>query len=39
MSHDSWVRNNVIVHLGLNVSIFIHNCGCVVDGGNAMAAI
>ena len=31
--------NNVIVHLGLNVSSSAHNCGCVVDGGNAMAAI
>ena len=28
-----------IVHLGLNVSSSAHNCGCVVDGGNAMAAI
>ena len=26
-------------HLGLNVSSSAHNCGCVVDGGNAMAAI
>ena len=31
--------NNVTVHLGLNVSSSAHNCGCVVDGGNAMAAI
>ena len=30
---------NVIVHLGLNVSSSAHNCGCVVDGGNATAAI
>ena len=29
----------VIVHLGLNVSSSAHNCGCVVDGGNAMAVI
>ena len=28
-----------IVHLGLNVSNSAHNCGCVVDGSNAMAAI
>ena len=28
-----------IVNLGLNVSSSAHNCGCVVDGGNAMAAI
>ena len=25
--------------LGLNLSSFAHNCGCVVNGGNAMAAI
>ena len=31
--------NLAIVHLGLNVSSSAHNCGCVVDGGNAMAAI
>ena len=30
---------HVIVHLGLNVSSSAHNCGCMVDGGNAMAAI
>ena len=35
-SQDS---DHVIVHLGLNVSSSAHNCGCVVDGGNAMAAI
>ena len=28
-----------IVRLGLNVSSSAHNCGCVVDGGNTMAAI
>ena len=27
------------VHLGLNVSSSTHNCGCMVDGGNAVAAI
>ena len=33
------VRDHVIVHLGLNVSSSDHNCGYVIDGGNAMAAI
>ena len=27
------------VHLGPNVSSTIHHCGCVVNGGGAMAAI
>ena len=35
---ESWVKHHV-VHLGINVSSSAHNCGCVVDGGNAMAAI
>ena len=35
-SQDS---DHAIVHLGLNVSSSAHNCGCVVDGGNAMAVI
>ena len=35
-SRDS---DHAIVNLGLNVSSSAHNCGCVVDGGNAMAAI
>ena len=35
-SQDS---DHAIVHLGLNVSSSAHNCGCVVDGSNAMAAI
>ena len=35
-SQDS---EHAIVHLGLNVSSSAHNCGCVVDGGNTMAAI
>ena len=35
-SQDS---DHAIVHLGLNVSSSAHNCGCVVDGDNAMAAI
>ena len=37
--YDSRVRDHVIAHLGLNVSSSAHNCGCVVDGGNPMAAI
>ena len=37
--YDSRVRDHVIVPLGLNVSSSAHNCGCVVDGSNAMAAI
>ena len=37
--YDSWVRDHVIVHLGLNVNSSTHNCGCMVDGGNPMAAI
>ena len=30
---------HAIVHLGLNVSSSAHNCGCVVDDGNAIASI
>ena len=37
--YKSQVRDHVIVHLGLNVSSSVHNCGCVVNSGNAMAAI
>ena len=37
--YDSRVRDHVIVHLSLNVSSSAYNCGCVVDGGNAMATI
>ena len=29
----------MLVHLALNLSSSVHNCGCVVDGGNTMAAI
>ena len=36
--YDSQVRDNVM-YLGLNVSSSTHNCGRVVDGGKAMAAI
>ena len=35
-SQDS---DHAIVHLGLNLSSSANNCGCVVNGGNAMAAI
>ena len=35
-SRDS---EHAIVLSGLNVSSFAHNCGCVVNGGNAMAVI
>ena len=37
--YDSRVRDNVVVYLGLNVNSSAHNCGCVVDGGSAMAVI
>ena len=37
--YDSRARYNVIVHLGLDVSSSAHDRGCVVDGGDAMAAI
>ena len=34
--YESRVRDHVMVRLGLNVGSSAHNCGCVVDGGNAM---
>ena len=37
--YDSRVRDHIVVHLGLNVSSFTHNCRCVVDDGGAMVAI
>ena len=37
--YASRVSDHAIVHLGLNVSSSAHNCGCVVDGSNAMAVI
>ena len=37
--YGSRVSDHAIVHLGLNVSSSVHNCGCVVDGGNTMVAI
>ena len=37
--YDSRVRDHVILHLGFNVNSSTHNCGCVVDGSNTMAAI
>ena len=39
MFYDSQDRNHANKHLGLNVSNSIHNCGYMVDGGNATAAI
>ena len=33
--YESRARDHVIVHLGLNVNSSAHNCGCVIDGGNA----
>ena len=36
--YDSRVRDHV-VYLSINVSSSAHICGCVVDGGNAVAAI
>ena len=27
------------VHLALNISSFAHDCGCVINGSDAMAAI
>ena len=36
--YDSRDSDHAIVHLGLNVSSSAHNCGCVVDGGNAMCS-
>ena len=37
--YDSRVSYHAIVRLGLDVGSSAHNCGCVVDGGSAMAAI
>ena len=37
--YKSWVRDHVVVLLCMNVNNSAHNCGCVVNGGNAMAAI
>ena len=36
---DSRIRSHVSVHLELNENSSVHNCGCVVNGSNAMAAI
>ena len=33
------IGQNGKVHLGLSVCSSVHNCGCVVDGSNAMAVI
>ena len=35
--YGSRVSDHAIVYLGLNVSSSVHNCGCVVDGGNALS--
>ena len=37
--HDFSVRDHDTVHIDLNVSTSAHNCGCMVDGGSAIAAI
>ena len=37
--YETRFRDHVGVHLGLNVNSFTHNCGRVVDSGNAVAAI
>ena len=39
ISHMSTIYSLNVVELGLNVSSFAHNCGCVVDGGGVMAVI
>ena len=38
-SHNALSRQKDKVHLGLNVSSSAHNCGCMVNGDGAMAAI
>ena len=37
--YDSRVSDHATVLLGLNVSSYAHNCGCVVEGSGAVAAI
>ena len=38
--YESWVKDQVVHFFELfNVNSSVHNCGCVVDGGNAMATI
>ena len=37
--YDSRVSDHDVMHLSLNINSSAHNCGCVVDGGIAMAAI
>ena len=37
-SQNAKLVQNGKVHLGLNVSSSAHNCGCVVNGGNTVAA-
>ena len=36
--HSSWVRDHIFVNLDLNVGRFDHNCGCIVNGDNFVAA-
>ena len=38
-SQNGKFGHNGEVHLGTNVSSSAHDCGCVVNGGGAMAAI
>ena len=37
--YNSRVSDLATVHLGLNVSSYAHNCGCVFEGSGAVAAI
>ena len=39
MLHDSRVRDHGIMHLGLNLNSSTRNCGSMVNGSNAMAAL
>ena len=39
LSQNGKSGQNCKVHLGPNVSSFTHDCGCVINGGGAMAAI
>ena len=37
--YGSRFSDHAIVYLGVNVCSSSHNCGCMVDGSNAVAAI
>ena len=39
LDQNGKLGQNGKVHLGLNVSSSTHNCGCMVDGDNAMPSI